>query len=53
MEIQSSCGTSFWRVFEAIVKAAKKAVYAVLGNSEVTDEELITACTGVESPFKL
>ena len=32
-----------------MVKAAKKAVYAVLGNSEVTDEELITACTGVES----
>ena len=32
-----------------MVKAAKKAVYVVLGNSEVTDEELITACTGVES----
>ena len=30
-------------VFETVVKAAKKAVYAVLGNSDVTDEELITA----------
>ncbi len=38
----------FGGVFEAMVKAAKKAVYAVLGSSDVTDEELITACTGVE-----
>ena len=38
----------FGGVFEAMVKAAKKAVYAVLGRSDVTDEELITACTGVE-----
>ena len=30
-----------------MVKAVKKAVYAVLGNSDVTDEELITVCTGV------
>ena len=41
----------FGGVLEAMVKAAKKAVYAVLGNSEVTDEELITACTGVEGPL--
>ena len=32
-----------------MVKAAKKALYAVLGTSDVTDEELITACAGVES----
>ena len=39
----------FGGVFEIMVKAAKKALYAVLGNSDVTDEELITACAGVES----
>ena len=38
----------FGGVFECMVKAAKKALYAVLGTSDVTDEELITACTGVE-----
>ena len=32
-----------------MVKAAKKAIYAVLSSSEVTDEELITVCTGAES----
>ena len=32
-------------MFEAMVKAAKKAI---LGNSDVTDAELITACTEVE-----
>ena len=32
-----------------MVKAAKKALYAVLETSDVTDEELITACAGVES----
>jgi hypothetical protein len=34
----------FGGVFEVMVKAAKKALYAVLGNSDITDEELITAC---------
>jgi hypothetical protein len=38
----------FGGVFEIMVKAAKKAVYAVMGNSDVTDEELVTICTGVE-----
>ena len=32
-----------------MVKAAKKAIYAVLGSSGVTDKELITICAGVES----
>ena len=36
-------------VFECMVKAAKKALYAVLGTSDVTDKELITACAAVES----
>ena len=31
------------------VKAAKKAIYAVVGDRDVTDEELITVSTGVES----
>ena len=39
----------FGRVFKIMVKAAKKALYAVLGNSDVTDEVLITASAGVES----
>lgn len=34
---------------EIMVKAAKRAVYGVLGSSEVTDEELITAFSGAES----
>ena len=34
---------------EVMVKAAKKAIYAVFGNSDVTDEELITAITGAEN----
>ena len=32
-----------------MVKAAKKAIYAVLNNCDVIDEELITICAGVES----
>lgn len=39
----------FGGVFEIMVKAVKKALYAVLGSNDVTDEELITACAGVES----
>ena len=39
----------FGGVHEAMVKSAKKAIYAVLGSSEVTVEELMTALTGVES----
>ena len=32
-----------------MIKSAKKAIYRVLGSSNVTDEELITAVAGVES----
>ena len=39
-------GPHFGGVHEIIVKAAKKAIYAVLGNSDITDEELITVVTG-------
>ena len=34
---------------EVMVKAAKKAIYAVVGDRDVTDEELITVFAGVES----
>ena len=34
---------------EAMVKAAKKALYAVLSNGDVTDEELIKVVAGTES----
>ena len=32
-----------------MIKAAKKAIVAILGNSDVTDEELMTAFTGAEA----
>ena len=38
----------FGGVFEIMVKAINKALYAVLGSNGVTDEELITACAGVK-----
>ena len=39
----------FGGIHEAMIKSAKKAIYRVIGSSDVTDEELITAVTGVES----
>ena len=39
----------FGGIHEAMIKSAKKAIYGVLGTSDVTDEELITAVAGVES----
>ena len=39
----------FGGVHETMIKAAKKAVSAILSNSLVTDEELMTAFTGAES----
>ena len=39
----------FGGAHEIMVKAAKKAIYAVLSSSDVTDEELITVVTGAES----
>ena len=32
-----------------MIKAAKQAVRAMLGNADVTDEELMTALTGVDA----
>jgi hypothetical protein len=39
----------FGGVNEIMVKAAKKAIYAVVGNAEVNDEELMTVFGGAES----
>ena len=36
-------------VFETMVKAAKRAIYRILGNADVNDEELHTAFTGAET----
>ena len=32
-----------------VIKGAKRAVYAILGNADITDEELMTAFTGAEA----
>ena len=32
-----------------MIKAAKRAIYAILGNADVTNEELITAFAGAEA----
>ena len=39
----------FGGVFEAMIKAAKRALRSILGNADVTDEELHTAICGAES----
>ena len=32
-----------------MIKAAKRAIFAILGNADVNDEELLTAFTGAKS----
>ena len=39
----------FGGVFETMIKAAKRAILAILGNADVNDEELMTAFTEAES----
>lgn len=39
----------FGGVHEIMIKAAKRSVSAILGNADITDEELMTAFTGAES----
>ena len=39
----------FGGVHETMIKAAKRAVEAILGNADITDEELATAFTGAEA----
>ena len=36
-----------------MIKAAKRAVTAILGNTDITDEELMTAFTGSEALINL
>jgi len=38
----------FGGVFETMIKAAKRAIMAILSKANVTDEELMTAFTGAE-----
>ena len=49
MAVYSSSGPSFWGINDIMVKAVKKAIYAVIGNADLTDEELMTVFTGAES----
>ena len=35
-------------VHEIMIKAAKKAIYAILGSADITDEELLSAVVGAE-----
>ena len=39
----------FGGAHETMIKAAKRAVRTILGNADVTDEELMTALTGVDA----
>ena len=39
----------FGGAHEIMIKGAKRAVFAILGNVDITDEELITAFTGAEA----
>ena len=42
-------GAHFGGVYEIMIKAAKRAVYAILSNADINDEELMTAFTGAEA----
>ncbi|XP_046568673.1 uncharacterized protein LOC124277067 [Haliotis rubra] len=39
---------NFGGVFESMIKAAKRAIYAILGSGDITDEELVTAFSDEE-----
>ena len=39
----------FGGVHESMIKVAKRAVHAILGNAHITDEELMAAFTGAEA----
>ena len=42
-------GPHFGGVHETIIKSAKKAIYGILGNADINDEELMTTFTGAEA----
>ena len=48
MRFNSPGASHFGGFFEALIKSAKRAMKAVIGNAEVTDEELLTTFVGVE-----
>ncbi|CAG2252551.1 unnamed protein product [Mytilus edulis] len=39
----------FGGIHETMIKSAKRAIYAILGNADINDEELLTAFTGAEA----
>ena len=39
----------FGGAHEILIKGAKRAVYTILGNTDITDEELMTTFTGAEA----
>ena len=39
---------NFVGIHESMIKSAKKAIFTILGNADITDEELLTAITGAE-----
>ncbi|CAC5374179.1 unnamed protein product [Mytilus coruscus] len=39
----------FGGIHETMIKSEKKAIYAILGNADINDEELLTAFTGAEA----
>ncbi|KAL9964817.1 hypothetical protein ACROYT_G028506 [Oculina patagonica] len=46
-------GPHFESVFESMIKSAKRAIYAVLKDADISDEELETTFIGVESLMNL
>ena len=42
----------FSGVHEAMIKSAKKAIYGILGDADITDEELLSAVVGAEGLIK-
>ena len=42
-------GPHFGGIHESMIKSAKRALNTIVGNAELTDEELMTALTGVEA----
>ena len=49
VEFNPSSAPHFGGVFETMINAAKRAIFAILGNADVNGEEMLTAFTGAES----
>ena len=48
-EFNPQLAPHFGDAHEIMIKVAKKAIYAILNNTDVNDEELLTAFTGAEA----